>query len=56
MAGLKLCPDEPSYSSKRLAEETSIRYQTLINLYLRECVSSGKKLSSTWAAAQVEQA
>jgi uncharacterized protein (DUF4415 family) len=36
---------------KRLAEETGIRYQTLINLYLRECVSTGKKLSNTWAAA-----
>lgn len=36
---------------KRLAEETGIRYQTLIDLYLRECVSTGKKLSNTWAAA-----
>jgi uncharacterized protein (DUF4415 family) len=36
---------------KRLAEETGIRYQTLINLYLRECVSTGKKLSNTWTAA-----
>jgi uncharacterized protein (DUF4415 family) len=35
---------------KRLAEETGIRYQTLTNLYLRECVSNGKKLSNTWAA------
>ncbi len=34
-----------------LAEETGIRYQTLINLYLRECASSGKKLSNTWRAA-----
>jgi len=37
---------------RRLAEETGIRYQTLINLYLRECVATGKKLSNTWAAAQ----
>jgi uncharacterized protein (DUF4415 family) len=36
---------------KGLAEETGIRYQTLINLYLRECVSTGKKLSNTWASA-----
>ncbi len=35
---------------RRLAEETGIRYQTLINLYLRECVSSGKRLSNTWRA------
>ena len=33
---------------RKLAEETGIRYQTLINLYLRECASSGKKLSNTW--------
>ncbi len=37
---------------RRLAEETGIRYRRLINLYLRECASSGKKLSNTWAAAQ----
>ncbi len=36
---------------KRLAEETGIRYQTLINLYLRECASSGKKPSNIWATA-----
>ena len=41
---------------KRLAEETGIAYQTLINLYLRECVSTGKRLSNTWAAAPVKQA
>lgn len=33
---------------KRLAEETGIPYQTLINLYLRDCVSSNKKLSMQW--------
>ncbi len=36
---------------RQLAEGTGIRYQTLINLYLRECASSGKKLSITWRAA-----
>jgi uncharacterized protein (DUF4415 family) len=40
---------------KRLAEETGIAYQTLINLYLRECVSSGKKLSNTWVVAPARQ-
>ena len=39
---------------KRLAGETGIAYQTLINLYLRECVSTGKKLSNTWAAAKAK--
>ena len=37
---------------RRLAEETGIRYQTLINLYLKECAASGKKLSNTWVAAR----
>ena len=31
-----------------LAEESDIPYQTLINLYLRECVQSHKKL--TWVS------
>jgi uncharacterized protein (DUF4415 family) len=41
---------------KRLAEETGIAYQTLINLYLRECASTGKRHSNTWAAGRVKQA
>ena len=36
---------------KDLAEETGIPYQTLINLYLRECATTGKKLSMRWRAA-----
>ena len=40
---------------KRLAEETGIRYQTLINLYARECVSNGKKLPNTWAPAHMSR-
>ena len=35
---------------KALSEETGIRYQTLINLYLRECAASRKKLSVSWRA------
>jgi len=31
-----------------LADETGIPYQTLINLYLRECAASGKKLAMKW--------
>jgi uncharacterized protein (DUF4415 family) len=34
-----------------LAVETGIPYQTLINLYLRDCRSNGRKLSNTWRAA-----
>ena len=32
----------------RLAKETGIPYQTLINLYLRECAATGKRLSLSW--------
>ena len=35
---------------KGLAEETAIPYQTLINLYLRECAASGKRLRLDWRA------
>ena len=33
---------------KRLADETGIAYQLLINLYLKDCVISGKKPSFIW--------
>jgi predicted DNA binding CopG/RHH family protein len=36
---------------KDLAAETGIPYQTLVNLYLRECAESKKKLSMRWRAA-----
>ena len=36
----------------RLAEDTGIPYQTLINLYLRECVATSKKLDLTWASSE----
>lgn len=35
---------------KNLSEEIGIPYQTLINLYLRECVVEGKRPSLAWAA------
>ena len=35
---------------KELAEETGIPYQNLINLYLRDCVHSHKKLRLNWAS------
>ena len=34
---------------KNMAEETSIPYQSLINLYLRDCVAQHRKLDLTWA-------
>ena len=36
---------------KELAEETEVPYQTLINLYLRECAKQRKKPSLRWKAA-----
>jgi len=33
---------------RRLAEENGIPYQNLINLYLRDCVESDRKLSMKW--------
>jgi uncharacterized protein (DUF4415 family) len=35
---------------KSLAEDTGIPYQNLIDLYLRECAHSGKKLTLSWAS------
>lgn len=34
---------------KELAEETGIPYQTLINLYLRDCAQSKRELSLEWS-------
>jgi len=33
---------------QKLSQESGIPYQTLINLYLRECAASRKKLSMAW--------
>jgi uncharacterized protein (DUF4415 family) len=35
---------------KRMSEDTGIPYQNLINLYLRDCVQSGRKISIKWAS------
>ena len=34
---------------KSLASETGIPYQNLINLYLRDCVQSHRKITLRWA-------
>lgn len=36
---------------KRLSEDTEIPYQTLINLFLRDCATSKKRPSMKWKAA-----
>ena len=33
---------------KDMAEESGIKYQTLINLYLRDCASHNRKLAMKW--------
>jgi predicted DNA binding CopG/RHH family protein len=38
---------------KQLAEETELPYQSLINLYLRDCAASGRRLSMTWNGSKV---
>jgi predicted DNA binding CopG/RHH family protein len=39
---------------KGLAEESGIPYQTLINLYLRDCAESKKELRFDWQPAKAE--
>ena len=45
---MRLDRDTVSYF-KSLAEETGIAYQTLINLYLRDCAVHQRKLRMKWA-------
>lgn len=43
--------DQPTIDYfKNLSEEVGIPYQSLINLYLRDCAMSGKKLEMKWAS------
>ena len=35
-------------SFKNLSNDTGIPYQTLINLYLRDCVQNNKHLNISW--------
>ncbi len=44
--------DEPTIAYfKELAEDTGVRYQTLINLYLRDCAVKKRRLSMAWQAS-----
>ena len=44
---IKIAPSTIDYF-KAQATETGIPYQTLINLYLDNCVKEGKKLEMNW--------
>jgi uncharacterized protein (DUF4415 family) len=34
---------------KKLAEKTGVPYQSLINLYLRDCATNGRELQLHWS-------
>ena len=36
---------------KAMAKETGVPYQTLIDLYLRDCAAKGRRLSMRWKAS-----
>ena len=36
---------------KKLAKDVGVPYQTLINLYLGECASSGRRLDMRWVSS-----
>ena len=44
---IRMGDDVVSYF-KELADETGIPYQTLINLYLRDCVAHNRKPDLSW--------
>ena len=44
---MRLDKDSVEYF-KALSEESGIPYQTLINLYLRDCASNERKLNIAW--------
>ena len=46
---IRLDEDTVNYF-RSLAEESGIPYQSLINLYLRNCASENKKLHMKWAS------
>ena len=46
---LRIRPDVIEYF-KAMAEESGIPYQTLINLYLQDCVNNRRKLNMEWAS------
>lgn len=46
---LRLAPEIIEYF-KDMSQETGIPYQTLINLYLQDCVSAHRKLEMNWAS------
>ena len=50
---IRLDQDAVTYF-KSLAEETGIPYQSLINLYLRDCAASKKKINLAFHGRKIE--
>lgn len=50
---MRLDRDTVSYF-KSMSDETGIPYQSLINLYLRDCAFNQRKLLMTWQPENVE--
>jgi uncharacterized protein (DUF4415 family) len=48
---MRLDQDTVSYF-KAMAEETEVPYQTLINLYLRDCAVNERRLEMEWRVAE----
>jgi uncharacterized protein (DUF4415 family) len=46
---MRLSEDVVAYF-KAMADEAGVPYQSLINLYLRDCVSQHRKINIAWAA------
>ena len=46
---IRVRPDVIDYF-KDMSEESGIPYQSLINLYLQDCVSEHRKLKMNWSA------
>ena len=49
LVGINLSPEVIDYF-KKLAEDSQIPYQKLIDLYLMDCVKNKKKISLKWVA------
>ena len=46
---MRLSEDAIGYF-KKMADETGVSYQSLINLYLRDCVIQHRKIDISWQA------
>ncbi len=47
---LRLSEDVVSYF-KAMADEAGVRYQSLINLYLRDCLAQNRRVQINWPSA-----